>query len=137
MASSMATRIQTVPPRNLWFGLSAAAAAWLILGFIDLMIVWQVCGYAEQYGADKVHTFARIAAFVISVVLFLVVVAAGLISHRNLRALSPDKGLFETRATDRREFMATVGMIISITLGAGIVWLSIPPLMIQLCVRAK
>jgi hypothetical protein len=33
--------------------------------------------------------------------------------------------------------MALLGVIISVTLGMGIIWLSIPPLMIQLCERAK
>jgi hypothetical protein len=137
MVSSGTRRIEAVPARNLWFGFSAAAAAWLTLGFIDLMIVWQVCGYAEEYGVNEVHSVARVAAFVISGVLFLVALAGGLVSHRNFQALSPDKGLLETVANDRREFMATVGVIVSITLGVGIVWLTIPLLMVQLCVRAK
>jgi hypothetical protein len=128
---------QPVAPSKLWFGLATAAAAWLALGFIDLMIVWQVCGYANEYGVDKVHEYARVACFVISVVLLVLAFAAGFTSYRNFCAISRDNDLINASATDRREFMAVLGVIVSITLGAGIVWLALPPLMIELCVRAK
>ena len=41
------------------------------------------------------------------------------------------------RRTDRREFMALLGVFVSITLGVSVLWLAIPPLVIELCVRAK
>lgn len=128
---------EIVPPTRLWFGLAMGAAAWLTLGFIDLMIAWQVCGYASGYGVDQAHDAARVVSFVIGVILFLVALAAGITSYRNWRTISRGKSLIEANASDRREFMAMLGVIISVTLGLGIVWLSLPPLFVQLCVRAK
>ncbi len=130
-------RPQPVPPPRLWFGLVTSVVAWLGLGFIDLMIVWQVCGYAEKYGVDRVHEDARIASFVISLILFATALWAGLVSYRNFRAISRSRDVINANATDRREFMAMLGVIISLTLGAGIVWLALPPLMVQMCLRAK
>jgi hypothetical protein len=128
---------QPVAPSKLWFGLATAAAAWIALGFIDLMIVWQVCGYASEYGVERTHEIARVASFIISVALFALAFAAGFISYRNFRAVSGERDLINASATDRREFMAVLGVIVSVTLGVGIVWLAIPPLMIELCVRTK
>ncbi|MHB8755020.1 MAG: hypothetical protein ACYC92_08715 [Candidatus Acidiferrales bacterium] len=137
MAIESSIRAEVVPPKRLWFGLATGAAAWLLLGFFDLVIVWEVCGYATEYGVDNAHEYARVLAFVIAVVLFVIAVIAGITSYRNWRVLSRQKHLLDANATDRREFMALVGVIISITLGLGIVWLSLPPLIIQLCLRAK
>jgi hypothetical protein len=128
---------QPVPQPRLWFGLATSVLAWLALGFIDLMIVWQVCGYASEYGVDRVHEYARIASFAISVVLFVIAVYAGLVSYRNFRAISRSRDVINANAADRREFMAMLGVIISVTLGAGIVWLALPPLIVQMCLRAK
>jgi len=138
MATSPADlRPQAVPGPKLWFGLITSVLAWLGLGFIDLMIVWQVCGYAEKYGVDRVHEDARIACFVISLALLATAFYAGLISYRNFRAISQSRDVINANAADRREFMAMLGVIISLTLGAGIVWLALPPLIIQMCLRAK
>ncbi|MGH9739379.1 MAG: hypothetical protein ACRD4X_12470 [Candidatus Acidiferrales bacterium] len=137
MGTDTPIRSELVSPNRLWFGLIASAAAWLALGFIDLLIVWQVCGYSALYGVDKTHDFARALSFFISVVLFATALIAGIMSYRNWRALSLQRRFLDASATDRREFMAVLGVIISVTLGLGIVWLSLPPLMLQLCVRAK
>jgi len=126
-----------VPPKRLWFGLTTAAVAWLAAGFIDLLIVWHVCGYSATYGVDRAHEDGRVLAFAITVVLFAIALAAGVTSYRNWRAISRRPRMLEASATDPREFVALLGVIISLTLGVGIVWLSIPPLLIQLCVRAK
>jgi len=58
-------------------------------------------------------------------------------SYPNWRALSGAPDLLHTTASDRREFMAVLGVIISVTLGAGIVFLALAPLIVRLCVRAK
>jgi uncharacterized membrane protein YphA (DoxX/SURF4 family) len=73
----------------------------------------------------------------ISVFLLAVTVAAGFTSYRNWRHLSAQRGILETLAVERKEFMAVLGVIISITLGIGIVWLALPPFFLDLCWRAK
>lgn len=137
MATDRPVHAETVPPKRLWFGMTTAAIAWLTAGFIDLLIVWHVCGYSATHGVDQAHWDGRVLAFVITVVLFLIALTAGVTSYRNWRALSRGEHLLDSSATDPREFVALLGVIISVTLGVGIVWLSIPPLLIQLCVRAK
>ena len=42
-----------------------------------------------------------------------------------------------TDAVERREFMALLGVIVSVTLGMGIIWLALPPLFLDLCWRAR
>ena len=73
---------------------------------------------------------------VVSLVLLAIAIIAGVISYRNWRAMSfeSSSGL---QAVDRSEFMALSGIIISITLGVGIVLLTIPPFVLNLCWRAR
>ena len=130
-------RPQPVPPSKLWFGLATSAAAWVALCFTDLMIVGQVCGYASEYGVTRTHEVARWFLFGIAVVLFLIAVTSGVTSYRNWRAISQHDDMLTANAADRREFMGVLGVIITITLGAGIVWLALPPLIVEFCVRAK
>lgn len=137
MATDVVIHPQAVSSTKLWFGLAGSVVAWLILGFLDLLIVWQACGYASLYGVDKARAYARVLSFAITLILFVVAFAAGATSYRNWRMLSHQRRFLEASATDRREFMAVLGVIISVTLGMSIVWLSLPPLLIELCVRAK
>ena len=138
MATDRPVHVEAVPRKRLWFGLTTAAVAWLTAGFIDLLIVWHVCGYSAAYGMNRAHCGRARPGF------------------RDYGDAVPDRlggghhvvsklaDAFASRASARlqaprtaREFMALVGVFISVTLGVGIVWLSIPPLLIQLCVRAK
>ena len=129
--------ITDIRPSRLWFGLTGSAAAWLALGFIDLLIVWLECAYEEQYMQVEAHPGARTACFILAVVSLAVVAIAGVTSFHNWRTLSHDGRLLNARVDGRREFMAFVGVVVSITLGAGIVWLSLPPLIIEFCARTK
>lgn len=126
-----------ITPRRLWFGLAASAVAWASLGFIDILITWRACVHDEQFGNPSVHPVARILYIAVAICLFLVVLIAGSISYRNWRMISTQNKILEAEATDRREFMALLGVFVSITLGMGVLWLSIPPLVIELCLRAK
>lgn len=135
--TSSRSEVATPSPSKLWFGLTVSAVAWLLLGTVDLLLVWNECAHQQRYNGEGPHPVSRILSFAISMILLLVAVAGGVTSYRNWRSLSHQPNLMETNATDRREFMALLGVIISVTLGMGIVWLSIPPLLIQLCERTK
>jgi divalent metal cation (Fe/Co/Zn/Cd) transporter len=130
-------RQSSVSPSRLWFGLTAAAAAWVLLGFIDILITWRACVHQEQFGNASAHPDARIIYIAVAISLFIVVLTAGTLSYRNWRRISSQRRLLEANATDRREFMALLGVFVSVTLGAGVLWLSIPPLVIEFCLRAK
>lgn len=137
MASNHFVAHSPVPRLRLWFGLAATAAAWATLGFTDILILWRACASPEVNGSEGPHPGARIISFVVGVTFFVIALTAGATSYRNWRALTHEQHLLEANATDPQEFMALLGIIVSITLGMGIVWLSIPPLLIQLCERAK
>jgi protein-S-isoprenylcysteine O-methyltransferase Ste14 len=137
MVTETRVSTETVRPGRLWFGFAASAGAWLVLGFIDLLMVWLECAYEEEYTQLATHPYARVACLILAVVSLAVAVTAGVTSFRSWRALSQDRRFIDAAADGRREFMAFLGVIVSITLGAGIVWLSLPPLIIHFCARTK
>lgn len=129
--------VRTVPPARLWFGLSASAIAWVLLGCLDIFITFAACTHQDQFGIPGDHPAATGICIALAVLLLALTIAAGVTSYRNWRALSQQPRLLEAPAVDRREFMALLGVIVSVTLGMGIVWLALPPLFIELCWRAK
>lgn len=136
MTADTSIRAEQVTPRRLWFGLAASAAAWVSLGCIDLIITWRACYHRAYYGMPSDHPAARTLFIVISCILLITAAVAGWISYRNWRALSERQWL-HVLATDRREFMAFLGIFVSVTLGVGILMLSLPPLVLGLCGRAR
>jgi hypothetical protein len=141
MATEAILRKDAQLPRNsqarLWFGLAATAVAWVGLGFSDILITWRACVHREQYGGAAYLPAVHIVYMVVAVFLFAVAVTAGATSYRNWRALSHGSSFLKAEATDREEFMALLGVIVSVTLGMGIVWLSLPPLLIELYARVR
>jgi hypothetical protein len=126
-----------VTPAKLWFGLIASAAAWVALGCIDIFILWRVCKDPLAFGSGVPHPGATVLFAAVAFTLMTVAVVAGVVSYRNWRSLSTEHHLLGAEATGRREFMALLGVIVSVTLGMGILWLSIPPLVIAICARAR
>jgi hypothetical protein len=126
-----------ISPGRLWFGLAASAVAWASLGCIDVLITWRACVHHDQPDYGSPHPWARALYIVVAVILFCTVLIAGTMSYRNWRALSQQREILQASATERREFMALLGVFVSITLGMGVLWLSIPPLWLEFCVRAK
>lgn len=137
MATDKAVQGTEITPGRLWFGFVASAVAWILLGFIDIVITWRACVHQEQFGNASYHPGARAAYIAVELALLAIVVVAGILSYRNWRAISAQNEILDATATDRREFMALLGVFVSLTLGMGVVWLSIPPLMLELCLRAK
>lgn len=137
MAGEETNRRAVIPPRRLWFGFSASAIAWGSLGVIDILILWRACTHYGEFGLPVSHPGARILYVIVSVALLATAVAAGVTSWRNWRALSSKSRLLDAEGVDRREFMALVGIFVSITMGMGILWLTLPPFIIELCGRAR
>ncbi|HEX3940262.1 MAG TPA: hypothetical protein VHX11_02155 [Acidobacteriaceae bacterium] len=125
------------PESRLWFGFVTAAVAWLALGCLDVLIAWLSCMRQQGFGAPEPHPMERVAFVALAVVLLAVGIAGGVASYRNWRMLSSQPSLLETHAVERREFMALLGVIVSVTLGMGMVWLALPPFFLDLCWRAK
>ena len=126
-----------VTSKRLWFGLIASAAAWASLGFLDILITWRACVHQEELGNPVAHPASRVIYVAVAALLFIVVLASGITSYRNWRIISQQREIIAATATDRREFMALLGVFVSITLGVSVLWLAIPPLVIELCMRAR
>lgn len=137
MASQTETPRQHVSPGRLWFGFSAAAFAWLGLGISDVLITWRECIHREAFGGASSHPGLRTLNIALFAVLLAIAVAAGVMSYRNWRRLAGEVNLLHAEGTGRREYLALIGVFISITLGIGMIWLGIPVLILSLCVRIR
>jgi hypothetical protein len=126
-----------VRPRKLWFGFVGSAISWILLGCLDLIITLLACTHQEAFGVGRPRPVIAALFFCLSLGLLAVTLSAGIVSYRNWRHLSRAPKLLGTYAVDRREFMALLGVIVSVTLGMGIVWLALPPLFLDLCWRAR
>lgn len=137
MATESRVPLAPVEPSRLWFGVAASAASWITLGCLDILITWRACTHQENFGVAAAHPGVRILFGIVALVLLLVTIAAGLTSYRNWRALAGRSHVLDAEAVERREFMALLGVIVSVTLGMGIIWLALPPLFLDICWRAR
>lgn len=138
MAEQITTRPSSVSPRKLWFGFTGTACAWVGLAVGDVLLAWWAClQEGQQFGFSTVRPAIGFAFFAITFVLLAVTIAAGIASYRNWRALSRDRTLREAEGRGRQEFMALMGIFVSFTLGFGLIWLTIPLLILSVCTRAR
>ncbi|MGA7158753.1 MAG: hypothetical protein WBY53_18045 [Acidobacteriaceae bacterium] len=103
----------------------------------DMFISWLACVHQEQYGGPSYHPFARALFFIFAVLLFGLALLTGYMSYRSWRDLSRASDLIQAEGRERKEFMSLAGFFISVTLGFGIFWLSIPLFIFQMCARAR
>jgi hypothetical protein len=137
MANEITSRVDHIAPGRLWFGVAASAAAWFVLGLTDILLTWAACLHREQLGGASGHPGVLLLTIVITVVLFAIIVASGTVSYRNWRQLSADADLESAEGRGREEFMALLGVFVSLTLGFSTVWLALPLFIIDLCVRTR
>jgi|SRR6185312_8310572 len=129
--------LHTVPARRLWFGFATSAVAWMALGSLDIVIAWRACTHQYDNGIPVAHPGARIALAVLAFALLGVGLVSGITSYRNWQSLATAPGILDTLAVERREFMAVLGLIVSVTLGMGMLWLALPPFFLDICWRAR
>ena len=137
MATEATPRSQEVSQIGLWFGFCAAALCWIGLGIADVLITWRECLHLEQFGGASSHPGLLTLNIVIFFALLAIAIGAGIVSYRNWRRLSGGVRLVRAEATGVREYLALIGVFISVTMGMGIIWLGIPLLILQLCVRIR
>ena len=131
------SRPPEVSPRKLWFGTVAAAFCWVGIGIADTLITWRECLHNEQFGGASSHPGLLSLNVVIFLALLAIAAIAGVMSYRNWQRLAGQVRLYRAEATGPREYMALIGVFMSITLGIGIIWLGLPLLIISLCVRTR
>jgi hypothetical protein len=137
MSTNTTSRADGISTTRLWLGVAASAGAWFGLGLADMFITWLACVHQEKFGGASAHPGARILYFAFTVLLFGVAALAGTMSYRNWRKLSDIRSLLLAEGYERKEFMALAGLFISVTLGAGIIWLCLPLFILQQCLRAR
>jgi len=125
-----------VTPKRLWFGFTGGAVAWVVAGLLNVMLAWQACIGGEAGSFIFTQTRIRIVLGVITFGFLAVAFASGLVSYRNWRALSQMPDLVSAEGRGRQEFMALFGLVVSISLGVGILWFALPIYIIRMCVRA-
>jgi hypothetical protein len=137
MASDPTTRSADIRPHRLWFGLVTAAVAWFSLGIAEMFITWRACLHNEEFGNASSQPAAMIAAYVVTFLLIALVAVGGFISYVNWRRLSTQPSILQAEGRGRSEFVALLGVYISITLGVGMVWMGIPLFILRLCARVR
>ncbi len=137
MASEPTTRPVTIGSRRLWFGLVTAAVCWFGLGIAEMFITWRACLHNEEFGNASTHSPLTAAAFVVTFFLIGMVATGGFLSYRDWRRLSTQKSLLDAEGRGHREFIALIGIYISVTLGVGMVWMGLPLFILRLCARVR
>jgi hypothetical protein len=128
---------ETVSPARLWFGTITAAVSWVLLGCMDILINWRACQHQERYGIPPPEISARVLIGGLAVFLLAIVIFAGFVSYRNWQRLTLEGDLMRTHAVERREYMAVLGLIMTVIMGMGIVWLGLTSLFLDICWRAR
>jgi len=126
-----------IPTKRLWFGFSGAALAWIIAGLADAWLAWVACMGHEAGSGVFSSVGMRVLLGVITFGLLAVATVGGLVSFNNWRRLSQSGDFIEAEGRGRQQFMALVGVLISISLGVGIIWFAIPIYILGICVRAR
>lgn len=138
MANETTTHPPTVPERKLWFGFTGTACAWVGLAVGDVLITWWAClQQNEQLGNSKVRPGIEWVYLAATVILLGIAIASGTTSYRNWKSLAGNTRLSEAEGRGRQEFMALLGVFVSLTLGCGLIWLTIPLMIVSLCVRTR
>jgi hypothetical protein len=128
---------ENVSPKRLWFGFSGAAVAWALAGFLDATLAWFACMGGELDSGPFTPVGMRLLLGFITFGLLAVATAGGLISFSNWRKLSQSEDFVDAEGRGRRQFMAMLGVIVSVSLGVGIIWFSIPVYILGVCVRGR
>jgi len=125
-----------VSEKRLWFGFVGAAAAWIVAGFLDVEWTGHGCPWSKASEVFPVPGLTQTLLIVFTFALLAVAVLAGIISYRNWRNLTKDRRFVEAEGFGRREFMAMFGVLVSLTMGTGIIWFLFPIFIITACARA-
>jgi hypothetical protein len=130
-------REEELGARRLWFGTATAAVSWILLGCVDIVITWRACMIQEDYGIPTPRPDVRFLYFAFALVFLGLSFIGGWVSYRNWRSLTGQREFLNSPAVERRAFMALGGLIVTATMGMGVLWLALPPLFLDICWRAR
>ena len=122
---------------GLWFGLVASWVAFAVDGFLGYVISWRTCFIGHGHLGALSQGEVRWLLAGITILLFIVAASGGLHSYRNWRDMSGSESFVEAEATGTAEFISMIGVLSSTFMSVGIIWISLPLIMIDVCMRAK
>jgi hypothetical protein len=122
--------------RKLWFGFFASCAAFAINGFVAFVISWRTCFIGHGTFGPLSENGVRWLLAVITVGLFILAVSAGRISYRHWRTISGSRDLAHAESAGTAEFVSMLGVLCSFIMSVGIIWISLPLILIDVCMRA-
>lgn len=122
---------------GLWYGFIVSWVAFAMDGFLGYIISWRTCFIGHgRLGAIPQGDVRWLLAG-ITIVLFVAAASGGVHSYRNWRGVSQSKSFVEAEATGTAEFISMIGVLSSTFMSVGIFWISLPLIMIDVCMRAK
>jgi len=146
-----------IPRGRLWFGFVGAALAWLVHGFLSVVISASACrsGYYEWTWISAGGLQALLG--LLTLVLLVIALAAGAVSFWNWRRLAayraqqppesrsdspferqPERReLLHAEGRRREEFMALGGVFVSTAFVLGILWAGLPLILVDICRSAR
>lgn len=121
---------------SLWFGFAAAWLAFAMDGFLGYIISWRTCFIGHGHLGALSMGGVRWLLAGITIVLFIISLSGGIHSYRNWRHISESKTFVEAEAAGTAEFISMIGVLSSTFMSVGIIWISIPLMLIGVCMRA-
>lgn len=121
---------------SLWYGFAAAPFAWVLQGLVGVILSAEACPAGVAGWQILRQPGVRVGLAAITLCLLAVAISAGVASFHNWQRLSGRREFVHAEGTAREAFMALGGVLISTVFSLGIVWASIPILMLQICERA-
>ena len=118
---------------RLWFGPLVAVAVWFLIELADVAIIWGICQQGMQGSGAAQHVGLRTLLGLLTVLSLAFAVAAGATSYRSWHLTRDQPDFTRTEAHGRWEFISFVGVLVSGTLGAGIVLFILPILVLGGC----
>ena len=123
--------------RRLWFSFAGAGAAWALALALDVIWTGRGCPRADTMLLLPAETWMQIALGLITFGFLALAAGAGFTAYRTWRGLAgPGVDLVEAEGRGRQEFMSLFGLIVSASLGVGIIWFSLAVYLLSSCVRA-
>lgn len=125
-----------LPPGRLWYGFTAAAAAWALEGVIGVIVSAQFCPADLPHWGLTSQTGVQVALGIITLALLAVAISGVVVAFRNWQALSGRREFTHAESTNREAFMSMGGILVSTLFSAGIVYSGIPLIILKECMRA-
>lgn len=129
------TAVDSPSERQLWFGLVGALFCWVCAGLLNVLFAWQACMGGEAGSFVFTSTGMEILLGFITFGLLAVGIWAGMVSYRNWQRLTHGTDVFHGEGFERKQYMAICGVIVTVTLGVGMMWFSVPIYVLQICTR--